>query len=187
MQRNSFSKPPDDPKPMGCSKSSSKRKAYSNTILSQETRPPKTHSSLSWHPPCGPIVLSAPWQLCPVLFPPSGMIEEDSYEGKGHDTVSWGTGPAPARSLCPAATQDFPLHTGCSVASGDCGLELRDSQAPCASLCFRQRWFLRGNREKQTLCRDREENSKCQEKKQRQGQGGARGSVCRALFSGWLL
>ena len=153
----------------------------------KETRPPKTHSSLSWHPPCGPIVLSAPWQLCPVLFPPSGMIEEDSYEGKSHDTVTWGTGPAPARSLCPAATQDFPLHTGCPVASGDCGLELRDSQAPCASLCFRQRWFLWGNREKQTLCRDREENSKCQERKQRQGQGGARGSVCRALFSGWLL
>ena len=27
-----------DPKPMGCSKSSSKRKVYSNTILPQETR-----------------------------------------------------------------------------------------------------------------------------------------------------
>ena len=28
----------DDPKPMGCSKSSSKRDVYSNTILPQETR-----------------------------------------------------------------------------------------------------------------------------------------------------
>ena len=28
----------DDPKPMGCSKSSSKREVYSNTILPQETR-----------------------------------------------------------------------------------------------------------------------------------------------------
>ena len=28
----------DDPKPMGCSKSSSKREAYNNTILPQETR-----------------------------------------------------------------------------------------------------------------------------------------------------
>ena len=28
----------DDPKPMGCSKSSSKRKVYSNTSLPQETR-----------------------------------------------------------------------------------------------------------------------------------------------------
>ena len=46
MQRNSLSKPPDGPKPMGCSKSSSKRKAYSNTILPQETRPPKAHFPL---------------------------------------------------------------------------------------------------------------------------------------------
>ena len=28
----------DDPKPMGCSKSSSKREVYSNTTLPQETR-----------------------------------------------------------------------------------------------------------------------------------------------------
>ena len=28
----------DDPKPMGCSKSSSKREVYSNTILPKETR-----------------------------------------------------------------------------------------------------------------------------------------------------
>ena len=28
----------NDPKPMGCSKSSSKREVYTNTILSQETR-----------------------------------------------------------------------------------------------------------------------------------------------------
>ena len=28
----------DNPKPMGCSKSSSKREVYSNTILPQETR-----------------------------------------------------------------------------------------------------------------------------------------------------
>ena len=28
----------DDPKPMGCSKSSSKREVHSNTILTQETR-----------------------------------------------------------------------------------------------------------------------------------------------------
>ena len=28
----------DDPKPMGCSKSSSRRQVYSNTILPQETR-----------------------------------------------------------------------------------------------------------------------------------------------------
>ena len=28
----------DDPKPMGCSKSSSKREVYTNTILLQETR-----------------------------------------------------------------------------------------------------------------------------------------------------
>ena len=28
----------EDPKPMGCSKSSSKREVYSNTILPQETR-----------------------------------------------------------------------------------------------------------------------------------------------------
>ena len=28
----------DDPNPMGCSKSSSKREGYSNTILPQETR-----------------------------------------------------------------------------------------------------------------------------------------------------
>ena len=29
---------PNDPKPMGCSKISSKREVYTNTILSQETR-----------------------------------------------------------------------------------------------------------------------------------------------------
>ena len=75
-------------------------------------------------------------------FPPSGMMEEDNYEGNGHDTVTLGTGPAPARFFCLAATRDFPLHTGCLVASGDCGLELRDSQAPCASLRSRQRWFI---------------------------------------------
>ena len=37
----------DDPKPMGCSKSSSKRKVYSNTSLSQETR--KISNNLTLH------------------------------------------------------------------------------------------------------------------------------------------
>ena len=32
------SEPPEKPKPMGCSKSNSKRRVYSNTILPQETR-----------------------------------------------------------------------------------------------------------------------------------------------------
>ena len=38
MPRNKSQWKHDDPKPMGCSKSSSKREVYSNTILPQETR-----------------------------------------------------------------------------------------------------------------------------------------------------
>ena len=38
IPRNKWQWKHDDPKPMGCSKSSSKRKVYSNTILPQETR-----------------------------------------------------------------------------------------------------------------------------------------------------
>ena len=37
----------DDPKPMGCSKSSSKREVYSNTSLPQETR--KISNNLTLH------------------------------------------------------------------------------------------------------------------------------------------
>ena len=36
--RNKWKWKNNDPKPMGCSKSSSKREVYSNTILPQETR-----------------------------------------------------------------------------------------------------------------------------------------------------
>ena len=38
LETNDNKKTPDDPKPMGCGKSSSKREFYSNTILPQETR-----------------------------------------------------------------------------------------------------------------------------------------------------
>ena len=38
MPRNKWQWKHDDPKPMGCSKCSSKREVYSNTILPQETR-----------------------------------------------------------------------------------------------------------------------------------------------------
>ena len=38
MSRNKWQWKHDDPKPMGCSKSSSKREVYSNTSLPQETR-----------------------------------------------------------------------------------------------------------------------------------------------------
>ena len=38
MLRDKWKWKHNDPKPMGCSKSSSKRKVYSNTILPQETR-----------------------------------------------------------------------------------------------------------------------------------------------------
>ena len=37
MPRNKWQWKHDDPKPMGCSKSSSKREVYSNTILLKET------------------------------------------------------------------------------------------------------------------------------------------------------
>ena len=113
------------------------------------------------------------------------MMEEDNDEGKGHDTVTLGTGPAPACSFCLAATQDFPLHTGCPVASGDCDLELRDSRAPCASPCSRQRWFLRRNRAKQTLCPDRRK----QQTPGEEAEAGAGWSKRKCLQSGllWML
>ena len=38
ISRNKWQWKQDNPKPMGCSKSSSKREVYSNTILPQETR-----------------------------------------------------------------------------------------------------------------------------------------------------
>ena len=38
IPRNKWQWKHDDPKPMGCSKSSSKREVYSNTILPQGTR-----------------------------------------------------------------------------------------------------------------------------------------------------
>ena len=38
IPRNKWQWEHDDPKPMGCSKSSSKRQVYSNTILPQEIR-----------------------------------------------------------------------------------------------------------------------------------------------------
>ena len=38
IHRNKWQWKYDNPKPMGCSKSSSKREVYSNTILLQETR-----------------------------------------------------------------------------------------------------------------------------------------------------
>ena len=38
IPRNKWQWKHDDPKPMGCSKSSSKREVYSNTNLPQETR-----------------------------------------------------------------------------------------------------------------------------------------------------
>ena len=38
MPKNKWQWKNEDPKPMGCSKSSSKREVYSNTILPQETR-----------------------------------------------------------------------------------------------------------------------------------------------------
>ena len=41
----------DDPRPMGCSESSSKREVYNNTILSQETR--KISKKQSNHTPKG--------------------------------------------------------------------------------------------------------------------------------------
>ena len=41
----------DDPKRMGCSKSSSKREVYSNTVLPQETR--KISNKQSNHTPKG--------------------------------------------------------------------------------------------------------------------------------------
>ena len=40
MSRNKWQHKHDNSKPMGCSKSSSKRALYSNTILHQETRTP---------------------------------------------------------------------------------------------------------------------------------------------------
>ena len=38
IERDKWKRKHDYPKPMGCSKSSSKRAVYSNTILPQETR-----------------------------------------------------------------------------------------------------------------------------------------------------
>ena len=38
ISRNKWQRKHDNSKPMGCSKSSSKREVYSNTILPQETR-----------------------------------------------------------------------------------------------------------------------------------------------------
>ena len=38
IPRDKWQQKHDDPKPMGCSKSSLKREVYSNTILPQETR-----------------------------------------------------------------------------------------------------------------------------------------------------
>ena len=38
IPRDKWQQKHDNPKPMGCSKSSSKREVYSNTILTQETR-----------------------------------------------------------------------------------------------------------------------------------------------------
>lgn len=97
------------------------------------------------------------------------MVDEDSYEGEGHDTVTLGTGPAPAPPVCLAAAQDFNrevlIHTSFSVAPGDCDPEPRGSRA----MCSRQRQSPRGGWETEANKPDGEENKKCQERKRMQG------------------
>lgn len=152
------------------------------TSMGRVTLPVLGSSQLSHLPVC--FV-----QQCPGPSPaPPGKVEEDSYEVKGHHPMILGqTLHFPSAWQLPKTlTRRFPFSPVVLWPSEDHDPELSGSQAPCASVCSRQRQFPRKGWETEPNqpCVQTEETRTGQERNWTEGQGGAGGSVWRLLFSG---